>query len=61
MLTEEDKYMLVEILKKADIPVHIISCKLERCVYCEDNICTAEVEDVEIDEEGCCISFIPRW
>ncbi len=61
MLTGEEMQMLVEILNKADFPVHIISCQADRCVHCVDHNCTATEVEIEIDEEGSCMSYVPSW
>lgn len=59
-LSGEDKIMLIELLKKAGIPVLFVSCKLERCINCCGNTCTSDI-DLEMDDNGNCLSFVPKW
>lgn len=58
-LTGEDKQMLLEILRKAGIPVIMSHCEAIRCCANEDGYCISEVV-IEVDDEGICQSYRPN-
>lgn len=60
-ITGEEKIMLVELLRKAGLNIHMVTCDLKRCTHNECGSCKAEYEVLDIDDNGGCISYEPNW
>ncbi len=60
-ITDEEKIMLVELLRKTGLNIHLVTCGLKRCTHNQDGACNSEYEVLDIDDNGGCISYVPGW